>query len=407
MISVLNHLRRLNGSKLLILVFFLLASCSTKVVKVNKPKKVPTEREKEVVVEPKKPEIQKPKNVKLALLLPFDIRETEINKKGTERASMAIEFYQGFLLGVDSVLNSGTNINVQVLDTKNADQSMGGIIRQSGVRNADLVIGPVFPESLKQLNLISQQFYVSPLAASMPDEFNNPRIISMIPSIRLHAEAIYKYISHKYPPSNLIVVLINSKTEESEQLGAILRSNLAVDNAKYTFQEYISVAGLETKLQKSKDYVVLISSSDKDFVASSLDKLNKIKSRLKYPIDVIGHPNWIKQNYNTGQLQALNTVISTSYFVNYKRAGVTEFLKKYRAAYQFEPTEFSFKGFDTGYYFARLIARYGKDFIGHLPKEKYVGLQNNYSFYYDPALGYMNTGVSLVKYKNFALVPID
>ena len=407
MISVLNHLRRLNGSRLLVILLVFLVSCSPKIAKVKKPKKVTTNTEKEVTVEAEKPMVSKPKNAKIALLLPFDIRENEINKKGADRAAMAIDFYQGFLLGLDSALNTGMNIDVQVLDTKNADQSMVAITRDQSVKTADLVIGPVFPESLKQLNPMSNKLFVSPLAASMPDEFNNPHIISMIPNIRLHAEAICKYISRKYSVSKLMIVLINSKTEESEQLGAILRANLGVEGAKYTFQEYASVAGLETRLQKDKDYVVLISSSDKDFVSSSLDKLTKIKTRLKYPIDVIGHPNWIKQNFNTTQLQALNTVISTSYFVNYKRSAVIDFLKKYRTANQFEPTEFSFKGFDTGYYFARLIGRYGNDFKEHLTKEKYAGLQNNYSFYYDIALGYMNTGITLVKYKNFALTPIN
>lgn len=404
MISVLSHQPPLNGNRFLIFFLIVLAGCSPKIVIVKNPD--PTVQKKTEPAKTDRQLAQKDKKVTMSLVLPFDFPTNEIEKEDISRATLALDFYQGFLLGVDSVLRTGTSFDIRVVDSKAEMQPLGPILKKADLKGSELIIGPVFPGNLKQVPK-SGSYFVSPLAATMPNEFENPNIISMVPNISLHAQRIAKYVQKRPNPEKLIVVLLNSKTAESEQFGSYLRAELNNPQSKYIFQEFTSSAIFETRLQKGKEYLVIISTADKEFANQSLDKLSKIKSRLHYPIDVIGHPNWVKENLNTNQLQQLNALVPSSYFVNYKRAAVTSFLKKYRTSYQFEPSEYSFKGFDTGYYFARLLAKYGDEFAKNMVKEKYAGLQNNYLFYFDPELGYMNTGIFLLRYRNFSLLPID
>jgi hypothetical protein len=151
---------------------------------------------------------------------------------------------------------------------------------------------------------------------------------------------------------------------------------------------------------------VLLSSYNKQFVTETIDKLLKLQ-RLGLNVDLYGHPNWLKQNYSADKLQKLNTVVSTSYYVNYKSPAVIAFLKKYRHAYNFEPGEYAFKGFDVGYFFGMQLAEHGKKFFTQLTGEKYTGLQNSFAFAYDNKSGYINTSLMLLKYKNYALNVIE
>jgi hypothetical protein len=386
-----------------------LSACSPKVQTVTKST---TPKEKEAVEEVIKPP-KKFKEATISLLVPFNLQDfysKPATKAEIEKHAMAIDFYQGFKLGIDSAASFGLNFKMLVHDTREDTQHLDVLLRSKLLEGSHLLVGPVFPESMKYMTAYSKQHevaIVSPLAASQPSEFNNPNLISIVNNIDLHAARMGDYISKKYKSQQTVAVLISTKSPNDEVLGKPLRNYFAEKQGQgIPFEEYASVFTMETKASKTKKYVVLLSSSDFKFVSATLDKLSKMK-KAGYDIDLYGHPDWLKQNYSVDKLQELHTVITASYQVNYKSAAVIDFIKKYRAAYQFEPGEYAFKGFDIGFYFGRELARHGQDFLKNLPKDKYKGLHNSFSFIKDDDFGYINTSLNLLQYRNFDLITIE
>ncbi|TCC84624.1 ABC transporter substrate-binding protein [Pedobacter hiemivivus] len=408
MILVQNPLLQLSGNKYWIIVLsaLFLSACSPKIRPETKKPETPKKVEK----------IEKPalkvKQATISLLVPFRLDEIKLKsatKADVEKAAIAIDFYQGFKLGVDSAAATGQNFKLKVYDTQDNNAQIGDLISNGSLLGSNIIVGPVYPDGLKYITnySISREIpVVNPLAASQPAEFGNPNLISIVNNIDLHAEKIGNYISKNYNPTNTIVVLINPKTASDEIFAKPLRAYFANSKKVFAFQEYGSVFTMETKVVKGKQYVILVSSSDKKFVVPTLDKLMKIK-KTGLNISLFGHPEWVKQNYNTEELQAFNTIVSSSYKVDYTRAEVNTFIKKYRAQFNFEPGEYAFKGFDTGFYFGRLLAKYGDDYIKYLTKENYKGLHNSFHFVHDNTSGYINTSLMLLRYKNFALNIIE
>ncbi|ACU03215.1 ABC transporter substrate-binding protein [Pedobacter heparinus] len=398
-----NHQLLLSGNKywILILSVLFLSACSPKIRTESKQPEVP----KEV------PKTEKPaakfEQASISLLAPFRLNEIRLKtatKAEVERAAMAIDFYQGFKLGIDSAAASGQNFKLKVYDTQDNNAQIGALIDNGGLMGSNLIVGPVFPEGLKYITnySISRNIpVVNPLSAAHPDEFTNPNLISIVNNVDQHAAKIGSYISKNYNPANTVVVLINPKGSSDEVMAKPLRAYFTERN-KFSFQEYASVFTMEPKIVKGKQYVIIVSSSDRKFVVPTLDKLMKIR-KTGLNISVFGHPDWIKQNYNTEQLQALNTIISSSYKIDYTRPEVNTFIRKYRASFNFEPGEYSFKGFDIGFYFGKLLSSYGVDYLKYLTKERYKGLHNSFRFMHNNTLGYINTSLMLLKYKNFAL----
>ncbi|WP_240755152.1 ABC transporter substrate-binding protein [Pedobacter sp. SYP-B3415] len=350
----------------------------------------------------------------ISLLLPFDINRAKLStmtKQDLDKSSMAIDFYQGFRLGLDSAAQSGLNFQLNVFDTRDDNAQLAALYKREDFQKSHLLVGPVFPEGQKFIAAYTtenQVPVVSPLAASHPREFNNPNLISSVGNIGLHASKIVDYIAAHYDPARTVVVLINPKKTDDEVFAAPLRKRFQ-SKPKFVFQEFTSVYTLERRLIKGKNYVVIIASHDRSFVTPSVDKLYKLKY-LKtggYPISLFGHPNWVKQSYNTDKLQKLNTSITSSYRVDYKAAATKSFIRKYRKAFGFEPGEYAFKGFDNGYFFGHLLSRYGTDYPKYLTKELYKGLHNQFRFVYDPELGYINTAIMLLRYSNYSLQVID
>ena len=404
MILVQNPLQQLSGNKyyILILSVLFLSACSPKVRTVSKKPESPKEEKK----------IEKPaaksQQAIISLLAPFRLNEIKLKtatKADVEKAALAIDFYQGFKLGIDSAATSGKNFKLKVYDTQDNNNPISNLIDNAGLVGSNLIVGPVYPEGLKYITnfSISREIpVVNPLAASHPTEFANPNLISIVNNIDLHAEKIGNYITKSYNPATTVVVLINSKGPSDEVMAKPLRTYFEHSKKGFSLQEYASVFTLETKLQKGKQYVVIVSSNDKKFVVPTLDKLMKMKKK-GLNVSLFGHPDWVKQNYNTDQLQALNTIISSSYKVDYTRPEVNNFIKKYRASFNFEPGEYAFKGFDIGLYFGKLLSAYGDDYLKHLTKQDYKGLHNTFHFVHDVKFGYINTNLMLLRYKNFAL----
>lgn len=414
MISVQNRPQLLSGNKYLLVVFLLVAfaACSPKIRPVVKKRPViPEKVEEKKEVEKQKP-VAKFAEATISLLVPFRLNSIDLGtatKAEVEKSAMAIDFYQGFKMGVDSAANSGLNFKLKVYDTRDSNSQIEGLMQKGSLLSSNLIVGPVFPDGLKHIRtyVIEKNLaLVNPLAATHPKEFNNPNMISVVSNVDLHAEKLGSYIKKHYDPVQSVVVLINPGSEDDEVLSSPLRRYFEDTKSPFFFQEFASVFSMETKIFKNKKYVVLLGSSERRFVMATIDKLIKLKN-AGLSIDLYGHPEWIKQSYNVDKLQALNTIISTTYKVDYGRQEVTSFIKKYRSAYSFEPGEYAFKGFDIGYYFAKLIAAHGKNYLQFLTKDKYRGLQNNMTFVYDPREGYINTSVLLLKYQDFALNVVE
>lgn len=396
----------------LVFLTLILAACSPKLTPVKTETTKPVEKEKTA----EKKSIKKFSQASIALLIPFklnDVNLKSMSKADVEKYAMPIDFYQGFKLGLDSVAASGSNFKLNVYDTQDDNAHIGSLYKLDNFRKSNLVVGPVFPEGVKYITNYSKLNnvpVVSPLAASEPADFNNPNLISIVNNIDLHAKKIAGYIAKTFNAANTIIVIINPKKTDDEQFASPFRKYFqSQTNNKFIVQEYASAFTFETKMIKGKQYAVVITSSDRAFVLPTIEKLYKLKNLPAggYALSLFGHPLWSKQNYPTDKLQALNTVISSSYKVDYRNSNVVNFVKSYRKKYGFEPGEYAFKGFDEGFYFGKLMATYGEDYLEYLTKEKYKGLHNNFIFVHDEQLGYINTSLMLLKYKNFALNVIE
>ena len=90
--------------------------------------------------------------------------------------------------------------------------------------------------------------------------------------------------------------------------------------------------------------------------------------------------------------------VSLTYFINYEDQAVKDFLLKYRAIYNTEPSQFAFQGYDIASYFINLCYKYGKDWTQMLEKSNRAMLQSSFRFSKQGTGGYINTGIRRIAY---------
>ena len=411
MISVQNHQLRLSGNKFILCLAFLVlvAGCKPKVrilrpagSKTEPKTEVPRDKEKEAEATPEKEKVDVNN---IALLLPFQLDKANQHAPSSadiRRSALALDFYQGFKLGLDVLAADGINFKVNVLDTRDDTNENARIAKLEEVRDAALVVGPVYPKEIQVFGFnasLNHALQISPLAASMPSEFNFPNLVTITAPITAHIKALAAHIAKQYR-TNDVVLLYNTQDAASQQFLAPLRSEIQQLNKSISVVEVQDEESLESRVRLSGNNLVVLGTTNKYQISPILAHLRTLQDELSHQIQLFGHPNWAKLDFEENDgLSAFKTCITTSYHIDKRASNVRKFDQQYQQEFGVTPTEFAYKGYDAAYYFGRLLAKYGDAYKEYIVKEEYDGLHNTFRFEYNPAWGYVNNYISLLQYK--------
>ncbi|QEM08838.1 ABC transporter substrate-binding protein [Mucilaginibacter rubeus] len=419
MISVQNHRPPLSGNKWLpfFCIALLLAACSPKTRPVATTVKKPTDNtEKKPGNTTEKPaeKASEQKVANIAMLLPLNLEHLNPAQKYSplqiSQANIAVEYYQGFKLALDSLTAYGNNYKLQIFDSRDEAMQAHDLALNAFVRSSDLIVGPVFPDGVKAFSgalSYSKGPILSPLSPANPATINSKNLITAIPPLEYHAWGAAEYLNRTVKPKKIFILRSGFNQENDyavnfkKAIDSLSKKKIKVTNV-YVVRGKLS--SLLPQLSKTEKNVFVIPATDQAFLGvtlRSLDTLNK-----HYPVMVFGHPSWEKFSFLKPQLlQRLNTHITSTEKINYKAGATTTFLRNYRRAYHVEPTEYAIKGFDEGLYFGRqLFADKG---LSSIEGTDFTGLHNSFHFIKKPGQGWINTHVNILMYTNFELKQVE
>src|SRR5690606_22589064 len=130
----------------------------------------------------------------IALLLPFqldNISGTGVEEKDVKRSALALDFYQGFELGLRALNNK--TFNLKVIDSKDNTYYNSTLASSEEIANSGIIIGPVYPIDIKAFgnNLADKnKLIISLLAASPASEFGLNNLFTVTPSKNSHSKGI-------------------------------------------------------------------------------------------------------------------------------------------------------------------------------------------------------------------------
>ena len=419
MILVQNLRLPSNGSKYLagLAVLLFLAGCTPKVrvlrgpgSKVPPKAEVPAEKEK---AEAETVETEKVALKNIALLLPFELDKANPHAPSAadiKRSALALDFYQGFKLGLDAHAKEGTNFKLNVLDTRDDVGESARIAKLDEVQNAALVVGPVYPKEIQVFGFnaaLNDVLQISPLAASMPSEFNLPNLVTITAPLPVHIRALAAHLVKQYRSGD-VIVLYRTKDATSEQLLSPLKTEIRRLKKDIEMVEVQDQESLQSSVHLSGKNLVVLATTNKYQISPILAQLRTLQVALSYKIQLFGHPNWSRLGFDaTDSLAVFDTRITASYHVDKQAENVRRFDQHYQGEFGVAPTEFAYKGYDAAYYFGGLLAKYGADYIDHIAGGEYDGLHNTFKFEYNPAWGYVNNAISILQYGAGGFRPLN
>ncbi len=416
MTSVQNHRRPLNGNKLLIALIALICvfdACAPKVLRPggSRPSTEEPKDDRKRPEETDEPETSTKPEASfnaIALLLPFQLDKVNgpyPGKADVERSALALDFYQGFRMGLNQVSGNDINFKLDVLDSKDNAVEARNLATSEVVRQAGLVVGPIFPseiEAFSQQASLGKKLQISPLAASNPNRYQLDNLVTVTPPIEVHAQALANYLNDNKEISDRILILNLGDADGDKFLNPLKQ---ALSKLRISFDELRDAEELASSVAIASRNFVIVGSTNTYAIMPVVERLYSMKTEEQYDIQLWGHPNWTRAKLDGNFLSGLETRITTSYYINERMPDVARFRQGYKRAFNVEPTEFSFKGFDTGLFFGKLLAEYPDSYAEELVKENYQGNSIGFRFQFDKSSGYVNHAISVLKFDGKSYIP--
>lgn len=326
--------------------------------------------------------------LKVSLLLP-------LNASKENPATNYFDFYCGALMAADKLKKEGYSLELSVYDIK-----AEAAYNNPRLAESDLIIGPVHQSDMMYYAPYAKEHQipiVSPMDGSTRKFMEDNPYFFFAPaadSVQL-AQAV---ASIKPAADEKIYVFYNSTLKEKALVDRV-KARLDESGIEYYNLAYDLLKGRELgqnlRMQWAGrgKYKIIVASEDEAFAPDVIRNIRLI-ARGNIPIQIYC-PNSLRNfegSMDYDSFHASKAHISAPYFVDYTEPETHDFVYKYRALFNTEPTAFAFQGHDILSYFVTALTQCGGRIEDIASLETKMMLQCNLHFeQQDKKSGWQNT----------------
>lgn len=333
--------------------------------------------------------------VTASLMLPF-------KATGTSGSRSNMDFYSGVLLAVNDLAQAGTSVDLNVIDIADNIQSLGNI----DLTGNDIVMGPVSVKDMTEALSASgsSSMFISPLDPKAESLVSgNPDLIQAPTPHKIQYMDLASWLKEDTRPEDRVLLISEKGARLTESTFEMKQAADAMGVPYKTFS-YSILEGRDVEkplkelmTQTATNRVMIVSESEA-FVNDVVRNLNMMIHQ-KYEIVLYGASKI--RSFETIEVENFhktNLHVSLTYYIDYDDPRVKNFLLKYRALFNAEPTQFAFQGYDIASYFIELCSKYGKNWQDKMSHEEKSMLQSTFKCMKDGDGGYINHGVRRIVY---------
>lgn len=357
------------------------------------------------------------RTIQAAVMLPF----TASRSIKPEEQTRMVEYYEGFLIAVDSLKRQGVSVDLYTYDTKGSTNVISSILSKPEMKNMDIIFGPVHTSNIEPLANFAERNkirLVVPFAPKVDQVFNNPMVYQInTPQSYFYSEA-YDHFLRKFSKARIIFVdPANGDKEKNEFING-LKSELKdnrVDFKQIQLSSEIAPERIIAAMDTLRENIFIPTSGRSSALTRILPQLtNVLRSHPHFDMHLFGYPEW--QTYTQEHLASfyeLDTYFYSSFYTNNLFPEAVRFTQSYRRWYSKDMAntfpKYGMLGFDTGYFFLKGLSQQGNKFEENLDKVSVTPIQTGFKFErVNNWGGFINRKVFFVHLtKNYELIKLD
>lgn len=355
------------------------------------------------------------KTIKAAVLLPFMAGSTT----NQDEQLRMVEYYEGFLMAVDSLKKQGVSIDLYTYDTKGKTATTNNILAKKEMKEMDIIFGPANTQDMDALASFADKNdirLVVPFAPKVDEVFKNPHIYQVnTPQSYLYSE-VYEHFTRKFGDCNVIFLNASNGDREKDDFIKGLKTELRNDGISYRdFTVTGNFYELTTVMDTLKNNVFIPTSGKSTALVKILPQLTQIRREMPhYNMNLFGYPEW--QTYTNDYLASfyeIDTYFYSSFYTNNLFPAAVNFTHSYRRWYSKDMAniypKYGMLGYDTGYFFLKGLSKYGNKMEENLSSIQVTPIQTGFKFErVNNWGGFINRKVFFVHFsKDYELIKLD
>lgn len=355
------------------------------------------------------------KTIKAAVMLPF-MAGTSTNMD--EQVRM-VEYYEGFLMAVDSLKKQGVSIDLYTYDTKGREATLNSILSKKEMKNMDIIFGPAKAQDIDVLATFADKNnirLVVPFVPKVDEVFKNPHIYQInTPQSYLYSE-VYEHFTRKFSDSN--VIFLNASNGDREKDEFIKGMKTELRNNGISYRDFIVTDNfyeITTVMDTLRNNIFIPTSGKSTALVKILPQLTQIRrEHPNYMMNLFGYPEW--QTYTNDYLASfyeIDTYFYSSFYTNNLFPAAVHFTNSYRRWYSKDMAniypKYGMLGYDTGYFFLKGLSKYGNKMEENLNSIQVTPIQTGFKFErVNNWGGFINRKVFFVHFsKDYELIKLD
>ncbi len=336
------------------------------------------------------------KNVSMSLLMP-------LKATGSTGSRQNMDFYSGVLLAVRDMQKEGISTTLDVYDV--AD---GTLPSSDKLPESDIIIGPVSSGDISRLfeTVPQAKAVVSPLDPRADGLAYSQKAMIQAPTPHaIQYIDLISWLKDDMKPGDRVLFITEKGARQTD---AVTSMTAAIDSSGVEYKP-LSYSILEGRnVTETLAYLMTETAANRVFIASESEAfVNDVVRNL----NVMIHQKYNVVLYAPSKIRSFETIevenfhntkmhVSTGYYIDYNDPKVMDFLLKYRALFNTEPSQFAYQGYDIAKYFISHCSKYGNRWMNKLDKNKVPMLQSTFDFVQTPEGGFINNGVRRIIYSD-------
>lgn len=354
--------------------------------------------------------------IKAAILLPFMTQESGSHE---EQVRM-VEFYEGFLIAVDSLKQMGVSVDLYTYDTGRTTTSISKVLNRNELKNMDIIFGPAYTDQVKVVADFVQKHkirLVVPFTSKSDEVFNNSYIHQInTPQSYLYSE-VYEHFTRKFTTSN--VIFLDAMNGDKEKNDFIKGLKEELKNKQIPYQELqgdaITPEALKSTMSHVLDNIFIPTSGKNTALIKLLPQLIITKrENPDYRMMLFGYPEWQTYTYDhLSNFFELDTYFYSSFYTNNLFPSAIQFTSAYRKWFSKDMSntypKYGMLGFDIGFFFLKGLHQYGNRWEENMNKLNINPIQTGFKFErVNNWGGFINRKVFFIHFtKDYELIKLD
>lgn len=329
-----------------------------------------------------------------------------------------LEYYEGFLIAVDSLKKEGLNLSLNVYDSGHGEKHLREVLEKDELKDMDIIFGPFNSDKVNVVSEFSKKNNINivvPFASKVNAIHNNAMLYQINSPQKELYSTVYRAFTSKYENFKPIFIEGEPDGKSKKDFTEFFIDNLKRDRIGYSIiRDSITEQNVLYSLDKNRHNVFIPNSSSSQILTKTLHVIMAVtRENPNFTVSIFGYPEWqIYSKDFISRFYELNASFYSPFYTNNVYPEALNFISKYHKWYRKDIhskyPNYAMLGYDTAFYFLKGLKNNKENLAEGLSELNITPVQTALGFERVEDGGLFNNKIFIVEFgKDFELKKVE